>query len=267
MPRDAAGDVVELSVDVAASPATVWRCVSEPGLLSRWLSAPVTFEPRVGAPVQVDFSRYGTVVAGVVEELRPRELLVLTWGVASGPQAAAMPAGSTRVRIRLEPTPGGTRVTLRHEGLPTEQERRDHALGWHGYLGSLAGVAPVAAVEGGPEALWDDWFAAWAETDAARRDAVLARRLADDATYRDVHTDSRGRAGVSAWIAQCQTLFPGVRVVRDGDVLNSRGSLLVRWRVTGADGAVLARGTNFGRLTADGRLQSVDAFWEQTAAH
>ena len=255
------GDAVELSVDVAARPETVWRCVTEEALLSRWLSAGVSLEPRVGGAVRIDFARHGTVVEGVVEEVRPGERLVFSWGVGSGPQRAAMPPGSTRVRISLERTASGTRVTLRHEGLPSEKERRDHAMGWNGYLGSLAGVAPLAAVEGGPEALWDRWCEAWGETDAARRGAVLARCVSDDVAFRDLHAEGSGREWLSQWIGGCQAMFPGTRILRDGPVLHTRGSMLARWRCE-AGGAVVARGVNHGRLSGDGRLAAVEGFWE-----
>ena len=46
---------VEVSVDIAARPATVWRCLVEADLLSRWLRATATLEPRVGGAVRFDF--------------------------------------------------------------------------------------------------------------------------------------------------------------------------------------------------------------------
>jgi len=256
-----AEDAVELSVEIAARPATVFRCVTQSDLLSRWLQAEVRLEPRVGGDVRIDFARYGTVVEGRVLELRTDELVVFSWGVAAGPQAAEMPAGSTRVSLRLTPTAAGTRVTLRHEGIPTAQGRRDHAMGWTGYLGSLAGVAPLANVEGGVEALWDRWFAAWAETDGAARDRLLGATLADDGTFADSHAEGRGREFVSEWIGVCQGMFPGTRLSRDGPVLHTRGALLVEWQAHPADGSKVARGINHGRLSADGRLAGVEGFW------
>ncbi len=252
---------VELSVDIAARPATVWRCVTRSDLLSRWLSASVTLDARLGGAVRIDFARHATVVEGVVDELRENERIAFSWGVSAGTQKDALPVGSTRVRIVLVEIPSGTRVTLRHEGLPDEKSRRDHALGWSGYLGALAGVAPITAVDGGAEPLWDAWFAAWAEADPARRDAAIARCATEDVAFADVHADVRGRAALSQWMAACQTFFPGVRVVRDGPVLDARGALLVRWRVDAADGKVFGRGTNFARLSLDGKLAEVRAFW------
>lgn len=260
---DGRGEAVELSVDIAASPATVWRCVTTSDLLSRWLGgAGVSMDLKVGGAVRIDFARHRTVVEGVVEAVKSERLLSFTWGVADGPQAATMPPGSTRVSITLAPLPSGTRVTLRHDGLPSEQERRDHAFGWNSYMGSLAGIAPLASVERGVEALWDDWFAAWGEVDATKRDALLARCTTEEVTYRDAHTQGAGRTWLSGWQAMCLTMFPGARVMRDGPVLDARGSLLVRWKVLAANGSQFGRGVNFGRLSLAGTLSSVDAFWE-----
>jgi uncharacterized protein YndB with AHSA1/START domain len=262
---DGSSEAVELSVDVAARPATVWRCLVEKDLLSRWLAADVALEPRVGGAVRIDFSRYGTLVEGAVAQIRAPELLVLTWGVSRGPQRDAMPAGSTTVEFRLQPIASGTRVTLRHFGLPTEKDRREHAAGWAGYLGGLANLGPAAAVPEGVDSLWDSWFSAWSETDPARRDAILDSCLASEARFRDAHADGTGPAWISAWIGACQRQFPGTKLARSGRALQTRDSLLVRWNALSADGSVVARGVNHGRLSLEGRLSAVEGFWETDA--
>jgi uncharacterized protein YndB with AHSA1/START domain len=255
------GDDVEVSVVVEAGRATVFRCLTQDDLLSRWLQAAVRLEPRVGGSVRIDFARYGTVVEGRVVEVVPDRALAFTWGVASGPEAAAMPPGSTTVRISLEDAPDGTRVVLRHQGIPTDALRRDHAEGWAGYLRSLRATGPVAAVDGTPEALWDRWFRAWGEEDARRRDALVASALAEGGTFVDTHADLAGREAVSSWMATCQRMFPGVTVGRTGAVLNTGNALLCEWEVRRPDGGTMARGVNHGRLTRDGLLASVEAFW------
>jgi uncharacterized protein YndB with AHSA1/START domain len=260
-PGPAGADAVELSVVIAARRATVWRCVTQDDLLARWLSADVKLDPKVGGAVRIDFTRHATVVAGKVEELRPNELLVFSWGVEKGAQAASMPVGSTRIRIRLEDAEGGTRVTLRHEGLPTAKEVQDHSFGWTYYLGGLGAVAALANVEGGVEALWDRWFEAWGVTDAARRDALLGTVIEETGTYADEHAETAGRAALSQWMAMCQAKFPGVTVVRNGPVLATRGRVVCEWDVKLPDGKVMGRGINRALLGADGKLAAVEAFW------
>lgn len=259
---DDRGEMVEVSVDVAAKRATVWRCLVEKDLLSRWLAADVSLEPRPGGALRIDFARYGTVVEGAVAELHAPERLVLTWGVSHGAQQKTMPAGSTTVEFQLEEIPQGTRVTLRHGGLPSEKDRHEHAFGWTSYLASLAGVAPAVGVSGGVDALWDAWFSAWSETDGARRDMLLSRCAAEEARFRDAHAEGSGRAWISGWIAACQRQFPGTKIARDGHVMQTRDALLVRWHAAMPDGQVIARGINHGRLSTEGMLASVEGFWE-----
>jgi uncharacterized protein YndB with AHSA1/START domain len=257
-----ASDVVEQSVVVGASRPTVFRCLTQSDLLSRWLQAPASIEPRVGGAVRIDFARHGTVVEGRVVDLRPDEGLAVTWGVSAGPQASVLPVGSTTVRVTLADVPGGTRVTLRHEGIPRVPGLLEgHVEGWRGYLHSLRSTAPLAAIEGTPEALWDRWFQAWGEPDAAARDALVDSVLSPEGTYVDAHASTEGRAALSEWIAACRRTFPGTTVARTGPVLHTGDALLVEWDARLPGGQVFARGVSHGRLTPDGRLRAVESFW------
>lgn len=134
-------EAVETSVEIAAKPSTVFRCLTQSDLLSRWLAAEAAVDPRVGGAVRIDFARHGTLVEGEVVELAPDERIAFTWGITKGPQAAEMPRGSTLVTISVAPSPRGSLVTLRHAGLPSEESQRDHEGGWSDYLAALARVA------------------------------------------------------------------------------------------------------------------------------
>lgn len=261
-PKGAAQETaVKVETVAAARPSTVWRCLVEAGLLSRWLAARVELVAKVGAPVRIHFDRHHTRVEGVVTEVVPERRLAFTWGVAEGPSAAEMPPGSTRVSVDLEAVPGGTRIVLRHAGLPTEAQRRDHEGGWQGYAAALAGLAQCVPATGTPETLVDAWLAAWAEIEGKSRGDRLARIVTADATFRDAHAEVKGRGPISEWIAVCQARFPGVRMARDGDVLCARGSLLSRWKLLLPNGTVIRAGLTHLRLDAEGLATSVDGFW------
>jgi uncharacterized protein YndB with AHSA1/START domain len=263
MPAESAsGQVVEVSIDISARPATVWRCLTQSDLLSRWLQARATVEPRVAGRVHINFGA-GGIVEGQVQELDPEKVLAFTWGTVEGPHRDTIPPGSTLVRIQLADTAAGTRVTLRHEGLPDAEHRKDFTTGWTSLLGGLAYLAPSLAAQGGLEAMWDAWFAAWSDADAARRDERLARCFAKDGAFRDIHAEGRGREWLRDWIGQSQRYFPDFRLVRDGPVLQMRDAVLVRWRADSSDGKTVARGINYGRLTPQGTLGAVDGFWER----
>ena len=60
-----------------------------------------------------------------------------------------MPTGSTRVTVTLDAEDGGTRLTLRHEDLPSDELRDGHRVAWAAYLPRLA--LRVAGGDPGPD--------------------------------------------------------------------------------------------------------------------
>jgi hypothetical protein len=60
-----------------------------------------------------------------------------------------MPAGSTRVTVTLEADGAGTRLTLRHDNLPTRELAAAHQAAWETYLPRLAVV--VSGGDPGPD--------------------------------------------------------------------------------------------------------------------
>jgi uncharacterized protein YndB with AHSA1/START domain len=254
---------VEQSVRVTARAETVWRCVTEGPLLSRWLEAEVTLEARMGGAVSVHFARYATRVVGEVRALEPGRRVAFTWGVAEGPDAASVPPGSTEVSISLAPAPdGGTLVTLRHSGFPDEVQRDHHVEGWQAYLGGLAAAAVRVQAGDDPAALATAFLSVWSEPDAALRDEVFGRVFAPDGRYRSPHADGCGRAWFSQHVAHVQAMFPGTRVEPgDGPLLQCRDAFLGPWRAVRADGAPFMAGWNRYQLAPDGRVAAVQAFF------
>jgi uncharacterized protein YndB with AHSA1/START domain len=92
----------------------------------------------------------GFSAAGAFLEVEPPHQLAFSWGFADdesaqqvkheqteASSAAAMPAGSTRVTVRLDAENGGTRLTLRHHDLPNAELRDGHSVAWQTYLPRL----------------------------------------------------------------------------------------------------------------------------------
>jgi len=96
------------------SPAKVWRALTEPALLARWLMT-TDMEPTVGnsftfrsEPTQW----WDGVVHSEILELERERRLSYTW--RSGPESSPL---DTVVTWTLTPTPsGGTRLSLEHSG-------------------------------------------------------------------------------------------------------------------------------------------------------
>lgn len=112
------------SVWIDASPEQVFPFFTDPARLTQWLGHAAELDPVPGGRFAVDISH--RVVRGNYVEIEPPHRVVFTWGDAG---SAELPPGSSRVRVDLEASAGGTMVTLHHYGL-TGAVRADHARGW-----------------------------------------------------------------------------------------------------------------------------------------
>ena len=154
---------VEVTVWVPASPGDVFGFLTEPDRYVRWMGSEADLEPVPGGVYRVRMAD-GFSAAGRFLAVEPPHLVVFSWGFAddeaasrtkhagadadagAGSGASAMPAGSTRVTVTLLDEDGGTRLTLRHENLPSESLREGHDVAWNTYLPRLA----VRAADGDP---------------------------------------------------------------------------------------------------------------------
>jgi uncharacterized protein YndB with AHSA1/START domain len=71
-------------------------------------------------------------VEGVFQEVDRPKTLTFTWGWALSSNS------DTLVRLVFRAVPGGTELTLTHEGLPTEDDRIGHGKGWNSTLNKLS---------------------------------------------------------------------------------------------------------------------------------
>ena len=127
---------VEREIEIAAPPAVVWQYWLDPVQLVRWMGTRATIDARAGGPIRVEYGN-GAVLSGAIVELDEPRRLVFTWGWED-PAEVVRPGGST-VEVVFFEVPHGTRVRVRHTGLP-DGERAGHAEGWDYFLGRLAGV-------------------------------------------------------------------------------------------------------------------------------
>ena len=125
--------VLEVSVFIAARPETVFPYFTDPGRYVQWMGTIATFDPVPGGGYRV-LIRDGVEAAGEFVEVDPPNRLVFTWGWTKDD---AVPPGSTRVVVTLRAEDGGTRVVLRHYGLPDDAQREHHRKGWMAYLDRL----------------------------------------------------------------------------------------------------------------------------------
>jgi uncharacterized protein YndB with AHSA1/START domain len=156
--------LVEVSVIVCLAPADVFSYFTRPQFYTRWMGSEAMLDPVPGGAYAVRMAD-GFAAAGEFVSVEAPRLVSFTWGFADdeaarktkNPHAAdgqakaitgsAMPAGSTRVTVTFAARDGGgTLVTLRHDGLPTEPLRHGHQIAWETYLPRLA----ITAAGGDP---------------------------------------------------------------------------------------------------------------------
>jgi len=110
-----------------------------------------------------------------------------------------------------------------------------------------------------------NYIAAWNETDAARRDALLAAGWLDNASYIDPLAQGRGHAEIGALIGAVQARFPGFRFALDGKPDGYGEYLRFSWTL-GPDGETdMIKGTDFA-VVENGRLKSVTGFLDKVPA-
>lgn len=130
---------VEHSLEVDASPESVFALWTTSAGLSSWWGASAEVDPRPGGVIRVCLAS-GPVMSGEYVVVDPPNRIVFTFGWETPPPDGALPPGSTTVHVTISRRPGGSVLTLRHGGLPVEHIG-NHARGWMHFLGELAGVA------------------------------------------------------------------------------------------------------------------------------
>jgi len=125
--------------DLGHPPERVWTALTDPAEIDRWApfaaDRPLTATGDVTLTVVDGDQRTDT--AGTVLTAEAPRLLEHTWG-------------EDRLRWELEPTPAGTRLTLRHTSANPGVEAMV-AAGWHlcaGVLGALLDGRPVPVIRG-----------------------------------------------------------------------------------------------------------------------
>lgn len=250
---------LERTVVIHARPDTVFRYFTDSERFARWWGAGSTIEARPGGPVEIHMPG-GVRVLGEVREVVPGERIVFTYGYASG---SPIPAGASEVTVELTAVPQGTRLTLTHR-FDDPGTRDLHVGGWRYQLAVFANVA-AADQHANLAQVLDDYFAAWAEPEAARRAELLGRSVADDVEFRDAFGCTSGRADLAAHVAAVQVHMPGLSLARVGAPRHCQGMALVDWDARGADGVVRDQGVNVVQLAPDGRLVRVVGFRQAPA--
>jgi uncharacterized protein YndB with AHSA1/START domain len=245
---------LDRSVLIHAQPETVFRFFTDSARWAGWWGAGSTIDARPGGKVYIRHPN-GIESSGEVLEVSEPERIAFTYGFASG---QPIPPGSSRVTIRLEPDPAGTRLHLVHEF--AEAGPRDaHIQGWRFQL-SLFGNAVANEVFAGAAGMVDAWFGAWTIANEGLRDEAVAAMVTPGIRFRDRYSLLDGMADLSAHMGAAQRFMPGIELRRKGEVRHCQGMVLADWVAVGSDGQERLSGTNVFVFGPEGRMESVTGF-------
>jgi uncharacterized protein YndB with AHSA1/START domain len=250
-------DVVR-TIEIAASREIVFRYFVDSQRFARWWGPGSSVDPRPGGAVRICYPG-GQVASGHFKEIAEPERVIFSYGYEGEGQPIA--PGMSTVSVYLEEIPSGTRVTLRHAGIPSEEVFKEHVGGWR-YQLSLFSKTVGAELHTNAGRLLDQWFEAWAETDPRKRRELIEACAAPGITFHDPFSALAGYEDLESHIAAAQHFMPGSRSVRAGEPLVSHGDALVRWEIRNADGQVAGKGLNAVTFAPDGRLLRVTGFWD-----
>jgi len=116
------------------------------------------------------------------------------------------------------------------------------------------------------EATISAYITTWNETDAARRQAAVARAWEAAGRYRDPLMASDGHAGIDVMLAGVQARFPGFVLKRTSAVDCHNDCARFAWSLGPAEGPAVVEGVDFCALSAQGWLVSVVGFIDRMPA-
>lgn len=235
---------VQLPIDLDEA----FALVTQPERLRRWQTVSAQVDLRADGAYRWTVTP-GHLAAGTFREVEPGKRVVFGWGWEGSADLA--PDAST-VTITLEPSNGGTRLTLTHEGL-NEAQTAGHAEGWNHFLERLQ-FAAESGVDAGPDSWGNpgedfDQLAA-AEASLAVLQGVLRRLTRDDqvkqtpCTEYDCHALAEHLFGSIAQLGQMASAM--VTNPEEGSLENRVSVMadqaITAWRARGLEGMVAGPG-------------------------
>jgi uncharacterized protein YndB with AHSA1/START domain len=109
---------VEHQYLIRVSPETVFRAISEPAWLTRWLCDRAEIAPKRGGAYMMAWNG-GPTHAGTLVEFRPGERIAFAW---SWP---GVDLEGTVFSLGVVPKDGGTLLTVEHRGFPRDPKWTD----------------------------------------------------------------------------------------------------------------------------------------------
>ncbi len=113
---------ISMSVTIKAKPAQVFDALTDSEMISKWSGQKGTVESKIGGK----FEMFDGWVQGKVLAFQTGKTLSYTWHTADWDEKT-MPS---IVKYTFSKTKTGTKLSLKHSGLPDEKSRKEHHGGW-----------------------------------------------------------------------------------------------------------------------------------------
>ncbi|NLR74033.1 nuclear transport factor 2 family protein [Leeia aquatica] len=112
--------------------------------------------------------------------------------------------------------------------------------------------------------VWEGYCAVWRPQSAVQRREQFSRVLSQQCIYRDPLTQCQGWDELSAYIEDFQRQFPGCYFVTAW-FHTHHARAAVRWHMCGPDGSALSEGVSYVEFDGEGKLISMNGFFETGA--
>ncbi|HXW19635.1 MAG TPA: nuclear transport factor 2 family protein [Roseiarcus sp.] len=106
----------------------------------------------------------------------------------------------------------------------------------------------------------DAYIALWNEADRTRRKTLIAKAWTEDAVYVDPMMSGKGHNEIDALIGAVHERFPGASFALAGKPDGYADHVRFSWTLATGQEPPIAHGTDFGTMSADGRLKSIAGF-------
>lgn len=125
---------IEHRLHIDGSPAAVWRALTDPQQLERWIASTASVDLSPGGRFDLGWGEDGGVLE--VRAAEPERRLELAWDVFGD---------ATVVTFELEPRDGGTELRFTHEGFAAGEPVAGLDVGWLHYLAWVRSMVEFGA--------------------------------------------------------------------------------------------------------------------------
>jgi uncharacterized protein YndB with AHSA1/START domain len=130
-----------------ATPAELWRALTDPGQIAGWLAHASRWSLEPGAEYRIEFGGDDAVTTGIIREVQEERVLELSWSYPGESDSV--------VRFEIVPEQRGVRLVLDHSLLPAEAAI-GYGAGWQAHLEALGRL--LAGEPSGDGEVWFDRY-------------------------------------------------------------------------------------------------------------